>query len=60
MTIDGLGLVTGFVEHLEIVATSNYSAIANSHTMQFITVRIKPSQSAVTSPVVAWYRLPTL
>jgi hypothetical protein len=28
----GLGLVIGFIEHLQIVTASNYGAIANSHT----------------------------
>jgi hypothetical protein len=27
------GLVTGFIDDLQIVTTSNYSAIANSHTL---------------------------
>jgi hypothetical protein len=47
------GLVIGFIAHLQIVITSNYSAIANSHTLQFTAERIKSSQSAVSSPVVA-------
>jgi hypothetical protein len=33
------GLVIGFAEHLQVVTTRNYSAIANSHTLQFTTVR---------------------
>jgi hypothetical protein len=52
-------LVTGFIEHLQIVTTSNCSANANSHILQFSTARAKASQSAVSSPVVAWQRLPT-
>jgi hypothetical protein len=47
-------LVTGFIEHLQIVTTNNYSAIANSHTLQFTTARINSSQSAVSSLVVVW------
>jgi hypothetical protein len=47
------GLITDFIEHLEIVITSNYSAIGNLHTLQFTTARTKSSQSAVSSPVVA-------
>jgi hypothetical protein len=48
------GLVIGFIEHLQIVTTSNDSAIANSHTLQFTTAHTKSSHSAVSSPVVAW------
>jgi hypothetical protein len=57
VTVDGFGLVSGSVEHLQnlqSVTTSNYSAIANSHTLQFTTTRTKSSQSAVSSPVVSW------
>jgi hypothetical protein len=43
----GFDCVTGFIEHLQIVTTSNYSAIANSHTLQFTKARIKSSESAV-------------
>jgi hypothetical protein len=46
--------VTGFIEHLQIVTTSNYSALSNSHILQLTTARSKSSQSAVYSPVVAW------
>jgi hypothetical protein len=49
----GFGLVIGFIEHLHIVTTSNYSASAYSHTLQFTTARTKSSQSTVPSPVVA-------
>jgi hypothetical protein len=38
---------------------SNYSAIANSYTLQITTAGIKSSQPAQSSPVVAWWRLPT-
>jgi hypothetical protein len=47
------GLVIGFIAHLQIVTISNYSAIANSHTQQFITARPKSSQSVVSSLAVA-------
>jgi hypothetical protein len=49
----GFGLVIGFIEHLQIVtaSTCNYSAICNSHTLQFTAVHAKSSQSAVSSPV---------
>jgi hypothetical protein len=50
------GLVTGFIAHLntQLVTTSNYSAIADSHTLKFITAHTKSSQSAVSSSAVAW------
>jgi hypothetical protein len=48
------GLVIGFIDQLQIIATSNSSAIANSHTLQFTTARTKPSQSALSSWIVAW------
>jgi hypothetical protein len=50
----GFGLVIEYTDHLQIVTTSNYSAITNPHTMQFTTACTKSSQSAVSSPVVAW------
>jgi hypothetical protein len=45
----------GFIEHLftQLVTTNNYNAIANSHTLQFITARTKSSKPAVSLPVVA-------
>jgi hypothetical protein len=43
----GFGLLIGFIEHLHIVTASNYSANANSHTLQFTTASMKSSQSAV-------------
>jgi hypothetical protein len=45
----GFGLVIEFTEHLQMVTTSNYNALANSCTIQFTTARTKPSQSAVFS-----------
>jgi hypothetical protein len=47
------GLLIGFTERLQIVTTSNYSAIVNSHALQFTTARAKSSQSTVSSPVDA-------
>jgi hypothetical protein len=47
-------IVIGFIEHLQIVTTSNYSAVTNSHTLQFTTVHTESSQPAISSPVVAW------
>jgi hypothetical protein len=35
----GFGLVIEFIDQLQIVTTSNYSAVANSHTLQFTTAR---------------------
>jgi hypothetical protein len=49
----GFGSEIGFIEHLQIV-TSNYSAVANAHTLQFTTAYTKSSQSAMSSPVIAW------
>jgi hypothetical protein len=40
-------LVIGFIDNLQIVTTSNYSAIATSHILQLTTARTKSSQSAV-------------
>jgi hypothetical protein len=53
ITIDGFGLVIGFVDHLQIVTKSNCNTIVNSHTLKFTTAPTKTSQSAVSSPVVA-------
>jgi hypothetical protein len=46
--------LTGFSEHLQTETTSNYSAIAKSHALQFTAARTKFSQSAVLLPVVDW------
>jgi hypothetical protein len=52
---DGVTIDRGWIdEHLQIVTIRNYGAISNTHTLQFTTARIKSSQSAVSSPVVAW------
>jgi hypothetical protein len=42
-------MVIGFIEILQNVTTSNYSAIANSHILEVIRARTKPSRSAVSS-----------
>lgn len=52
-------MVIGFSVPLEAVTTSNHSAIANSHILQFTGVGNKSSHSAMSSLKVAWYRLPT-
>jgi hypothetical protein len=50
----GLDLVIGFIEHLQIATTSDYSSIANWHTLQFTTARTKSSS------VIAWWRFATV
>jgi hypothetical protein len=50
-TIDEVSICRRFIEHLQDVTTSNYSAIANSHTLHFTIARTK---SAASSPIVAW------
>jgi hypothetical protein len=46
--------VIRFIEHLQIVTTSNYSAIVNSHKQQFTAARTKSSHSGMSSAVVVW------
>jgi hypothetical protein len=43
-----IGLVIGFIYHLQMVTTSNY-ALANSCTLQLTTAHINPSQSVCIS-----------
>jgi hypothetical protein len=40
VTIDGFGLVIGFIEHLKIATTCNSSTTANSHALQFTRAHI--------------------
>jgi hypothetical protein len=54
--MSGFGLVIVFTEHLNTTA-SNYSAVANSHTLQFTTARAKSFQSAVSPAAVAWWQI---
>jgi hypothetical protein len=42
----GFELVIGFIARLEITTTNNYSAIANSHILQFTIERVESSRSA--------------
>jgi hypothetical protein len=49
VTVDGFGLIIGFIEHLQIRTGSKCSAIRNSHTLQFTTACTKSSQTAVSS-----------
>jgi hypothetical protein len=48
------GLIIGFIEHLQIVTTSNYSDITNSHSLRFTMACTKAAQSAVPSLAIAW------
>jgi hypothetical protein len=50
VTIDGVWVGN----YIYWIFISSYSAIANSHTLQFSTARTKSFQSAVSSPVVVW------
>jgi hypothetical protein len=50
----GFGFVTGFTEHLQILTTSNHSTVSDSHVQKFTAAHTKSSQSAVSSPVIAW------
>jgi hypothetical protein len=50
----GFGLVIGFIAYWKLITTINDSAIADSHSLQFTTACTKPSQSAMSPPVVAW------
>jgi hypothetical protein len=47
----GFGLMIGFIEYLyiQLVPTSNYSAIADVHTLHMTSAHTKSSQSAFTS-----------
>jgi hypothetical protein len=45
----GFGLVTQFIDYLQIVTTDNCSTIANLHTLQITRAHAKSSQSAYTS-----------
>jgi hypothetical protein len=50
----GFAFVIGFIEHLQLVTTINYSVVADLHNLPFTAARTKYSQSATPSPVVAW------
>jgi hypothetical protein len=56
----GFGLVIGFIEHLQNITTNNYDS--RTELLLKITVttaHIKSSQFAMSSPVIAWWRIPT-
>jgi hypothetical protein len=50
----GFGLEIGFIDHFntQLVATLNYIAIANLHTLQINTAHAKSFQSVVSSSVI--------
>jgi hypothetical protein len=52
------GLVVGSNGLLKLTTTNNDSAFANSDTLQFTTAHTMSSPPALSSPVVARYRLP--
>jgi hypothetical protein len=54
VTIERVKFVVGSIQLLHNVITNNYSAIANSHTLQFARARTKPSRAAVFLPVISW------
>jgi hypothetical protein len=45
----GLGLETGFIDHLQVVTTRSHNTLANSRTPQFTTAHTESFQSAVAS-----------
>jgi hypothetical protein len=46
----GFGLVTGFIDHLEVVTTNNYNTIARLHTTNHVTL----SLLSLFSLVITW------
>jgi hypothetical protein len=49
----GFVLVTGFIEILQLVTTSNYYVLSKSRALQFPTVLTKPSQFVFTNICLA-------
>jgi hypothetical protein len=45
----GFGLEIGFIDNLQVIATSNYKTIANFRTLQITTAHDKSFPSSVTS-----------
>jgi hypothetical protein len=50
----GHEFLIGLIGISKLVIVINYSAITNSHTLQFVMVRTESSQSAVSSSNFAW------
>jgi hypothetical protein len=55
-------LVIGLIKHLHNVTTNNYDSLTELHTPKITvtTAHMKSSQFAMSSPVVAWWRIPTM
>jgi hypothetical protein len=56
----GFGLVSGFTGLLQNVTTGNYSAISNSHALQFTIAHAKSFQSTVSGNGFQWQMFPLL
>jgi hypothetical protein len=56
------GLVIGYTEHLQNVTTNNYDSLTELHTpkITIITAHIKYPPFALSSLVVAWWRISTM
>jgi hypothetical protein len=57
VTRHGVGLVIGFIGRLQLVATGNHIAIANSRALLFTIAHTKSSQYSLG---VAWQRMSTM
>jgi hypothetical protein len=47
-------LIIGFIGTLQLVTTSNYSALSTSRARLLIIVHAKPSRCSLSSSVVVW------
>jgi hypothetical protein len=58
MSVDimGFGLIMGFIGYLQKVTTNSYDSLIESHASKatVTTAHINSSQSAMSSPAVAW------
>jgi hypothetical protein len=43
-----------FIDHLQILTTSNYNTTTDYHTLQITTAHVKSFQYAASSPIVPW------